>query len=284
MNIKKSFLVALATVTAAASVSAIAVNAETALGLSSEDAPFSVEDGKAVVTVNLDGGVGNNVQVTATVDSKEVADGEYFFHAALVADADLEKAFDAAFDNEWKTILELGFTDAEGKPAALKDVKIDVEADEAIAANAAFVVEESGDFTQLEFTATANGGSFVGPHFSKYILSALKDTEVVSKPEGSISEPISEPTSDVSEISDVSVVSVPGTTSETSTATSQTSTAQVSKSTTTTTTTTTSTTKSDAKSVATSDSGATTAAVFAVMGVVALGTAFAASKSKKASK
>ncbi len=262
MNIKKSFLVALATVTAAASVSAVAVSAESKLGLSSEDAPFAVNDGKAVVSVDLEGGVGNKVTITATIDDESVADGEYFFHAALVADADLEKAFDAAYDNEYKDILELGFTDAEGKDAGLKNVTIDVETDKEVGVNAAFVVEESGAFTRLDLTKTAKGVKFVGPHFSKYVLSALKDTEVVSTPD------------DVSTPGATSTVSTPETSKSTDTKTS----------TTTTTTTTTSNAAAGSKTVATSDSGATTAAVFAVMGVVALGTAFAASKSKKASK
>lgn len=242
MNIKKSFLVALATVTAA-SVSAFAVSAAN-LGFTNEDKTIVVTAGEETVeTVNLDG-----VKVTVAIAADAIDAGEYTLHTAVVADAQVEAGFDAVCTNDYKDVLEIAVKDGEDVVDA--QVKVTVAADKGY--DVAYIVNADGTFEQLDTTTDENGMTFTVANGSKVVV-AKKTAEQ----------------------STVDETSNAGTTGGTTTG-----------GTTTGGTTTGGTTNNNGKgnSINTGDNGAATATVFAVMGLVALGTAVAATKMKKAEK
>ena len=252
MNIKKSFLVALAAATAVSTVSALTVSAA---GLG--ETTNKVEDTQTVVAgqetefkAQL-----QDVDININIPADVLPEGEYTFNADIVVNQDVQDAIDKLNIKE-SEILDLYFADAAGAHFKLTDagVQVTLETDKY---NAVYVYEDSTKtLTKLDSTKEGNKLTFIAPHFSYYVLA--------NEPETS------------------------GTTSTTSTTSTTGTTTNTPGSTTTTTTGTTTTTTGDTgkgDSVTTGDAATTTTvAVFAVMGVVALGTAVVASKMKKASK
>ena len=214
MNIKKSFLVALATVTAATSVSAFAVSAAT-LGASSQDVSFTATGEAQSVVATFDGA---EVKVELPKTGKT---GNFVFHVAFVADKDVENAFDAVTSNEAKDVVELSFLAEGGAAVADFDgAKVTITAKDK-EFNAVYSVAD-GKFTAVDASGNI---SFTKGTATKFVIAKVKSTTPDVKPN---------PEPD--------------------------------------------------KGTKTGDNTAATATVFAVMGVVALGTAFAATKMKKASK
>lgn len=232
MNIKKSFLVAVATVTAAVSVSAIAASA-VPLGTTNVDVPFEVVAGEAkAVTADVYG-----KKVTVDIPADALTAGQYFFEALAVADSALESAFDQTVNADYKDIFEIAVRNEDGTISTLETVKVTVAADKGY--DTVYAVD--GDsFKLVDSTVDENGITFVVANGSKVVLA--KATEITS-------DPISEPVSQVSQVSQVSTPS-----------------------------------SVNSEPTKTGDNGAATATVFAVMGVVALGTALAATKMKKSAK
>ena len=198
MNIKKSFLVALAAVTAVASVSALAVSASY-LGESTDAQHIVVEkDVPTVVTAVLDGKVGNALKVKTEfpVDAPE---GEYYFFTALVADKEVEDAFDAVVKSDLKDVFEIGLMDAEGKGAdeVAKNAKITFSTTKASAYNKVFAVSDDGNFVDMGAVDTDDGLTFTNDGYTRFVLAAVYD------------EPISDP--DISKESKPSTPSTPST-------------------------------------------------------------------------
>lgn len=188
MNIKKSFLVALAAVTAVASVSAITVSASS-LGVSTDAQHIVVEkDVPTVVTAVLDGKVGNALKVKTEfpVDAPE---GEYYFFTALVADKEVEDAFDAVVKSDLKDVFEIGLMDAEGKGAdeVAKNAKITFSTTKASAYNKVFALSDDGNFVDMGAVKTEEGLTFTNDGYTKFVLAFVEDEKS--------SEPVSDPTS-----------------------------------------------------------------------------------------
>ena len=215
MNIKKSFLVALATVTAATSVSAFAVSAAT-LGASFQDVSFSATGEAQTITASFDG-----VEVKAELP-KTGKTGNFMFHVAFVADKDVENAFDAVVSNEAVDVIELSFLGSESGTAVsdFDGAKITITAKDK-EYNAVYSYAD-GKFTAVDASGNI---SFTKGAATKYVIAKVKSGTPDTKP-----------------------------------------------------------TPDPDKGTKTGDNTAATATVFAVMGVVALGTVVAATKMKKASK
>ncbi len=254
MNIKKSFLVALAATTAISSVSALAVSAA-GLGESTgkvEKTVAIVADKDATVEAVLE-----DAEVKVTIPANAVEEDEYTFHADIVVNTDVQKAIDE-LNLGGSEILDLYFTNKAGERVSFKDKNVTVE----IATDKysyAYVYEDADKkLTNLNATKSGDVLTFKAPHFSYYVL-ATKDVTTTTV--------------------------VDNTTSTTSTASNTTKTGTTTTTTSSTTTASSNTTTGKGDSVTTGDTAtATTVAVFAVMGVVALGTAVVASKMKKSSK
>ena len=262
MNIKKSFLVALAAVTAVTSVSALTVSASS-LGESAEVVVINVDGGEETQAIaTLDGGAGKKLYVKATLPAAAPA-GEYAFHVAVVADKDTEDAFDAVVSSNVKDVFELTIRDAEGNAVEFfKNVKVSIALNlsslsaKTTAAgakdslltttanvfyNKAFSVD-GVTFADLGADAEEDVITFTTEGYTKFVLAHV---------ENEISEESSkEPVSDASK-EQPSTPSIP--------------------------------TPSDPVTP-TGDNTAATTAVFAVMGAVALGAVLAATKMKKTSK
>lgn len=262
MNIKKSFLVALAAVTAVTSVSAMTVSAST-LGDSTEAISIiadGVNETEAIAT--LDGG---NKTVYAKVNlANDLAAGNYTLVVSVVADKATEEAFDAVVSSEFKDVFEISLKDANGNTVDFNNIKVtfakslnglDVKStatganDSLIATTAdVFYNEAYGvdgvTFADLNAEVSNAALSFSTNGYSKFVLAYVNNE--TSESQVSTEEPISKPESQ-----------------------SQTDVSKPTPSTPTT---------------PTGDNTAATAAVFAVMGVVALGTVLATTKMKKSSK
>lgn len=187
MNIKKSFLVALAAVTAVASVSAITVSASS-LGVSTEAVPVVVERGvPTLIKADLDGKVGNALHVKTELPAN-VAEGSYTFYTALVADKEIEAAFDAVVTSDIKDILELGMKDEYGKDVDLTDnAKVTLSTSKAAAFNKVFGITEDGEFVDMGAVKTEEGLTFTNDGYTKFVLAFVEDEKS--------SEPVSDPTS-----------------------------------------------------------------------------------------
>ena len=232
MNIKKSFLVALATVTAAVSVSAVAVSA-VPMGTTYVDVPFTVVEGEAKTVTN--DVFGKKVTVAIPADSL-AAGTQYFFQASPVADAALEAAFDAAVKADYSDIFEIAVRDDNGVVTALENVTVTVAAEKGY--DTVYKVDGE-NFVAVNAIVGENGITFTVPNGTKVVLAKSIDEPSVQP--STPSQPSVQP-------STPSQPSTPGTPAQTG------------------------------------DNGAATATVFAVMGVVALGTALAATKMKKSAK
>ena len=187
MNIKKSFLVALAAVTAVASVSAITVSASS-LGVSTEAVQVVVEKGVPTrIEVDLDGKVGNALHVKTELPAN-VAEGSYTFYTALVADKEIEAAFDAVVTSDIKDILELGMKDEYGKDVDLTDnAKVTLSTSKTAAFNKVFGITEDGEFVDMGAVKTEEGLTFTNDGYTKFVLAFVEDEKS--------SEPVSDPTS-----------------------------------------------------------------------------------------
>lgn len=187
MNIKKSFLVALAAVTAVASVSAITVSASS-LGVSTEAVPVVVERGvPTLIKADLDGKVGNALHVKTELPAN-VAEGSYTFYTALVADKEIEAAFDAVVTSDIKDILELGMKDEYGKDVDLTDnAKVTLSTSKTAAFNKVFGITEDGEFVDMGAVKTEEGLTFTNDGYTKFVLAFVEDEKS--------SEPVSDPTS-----------------------------------------------------------------------------------------
>ena len=254
MNIKKSFLVALAATTAISSVSALAVSAA-GLGESTgkvEETVTIVADKDATVEAVLE-----DAKIEVTIPAGALEEGDYTFNADIVVNTDVQKAIDDLGLGETE-ILDLYFTDKGGTSVSLtgKDVTVKVETTKY---SYAYIYEDSTKkLSNLNATKSGDVLTFKAPHFSYYVL-ATKDVTTTTV--------------------------VDNTTSTTSTASNTTKTGTNASTSSSTTTASSNTTTGKGDSVTTGDTAtATTVAVFAVMGVVALGTAVVASKMKKSSK
>lgn len=198
MNIKKSFLVALAAVTAVASVSALAVSASS-LGESTDAQHIVVEkDVPTVVTAVLDGKVGNALKVKTELPVG-APEGEYYFFTALVADKEVEDAFDAVVKSDLKDVFEIGLMDAEGKGAdeVAKNAKITFSTTKASAYNKVFALTDDGTFVDMGAVTAEDGLTFTNDGYTRFVLAAVYD------------EPISDP--DISKESKPSTPSTPST-------------------------------------------------------------------------
>ena len=245
MNIKKSFLVALAAATAISSVTALTASAAE-LGKSDSTASASVVADGETLTAEVKIG---DIEVALEADSDKVPEGS-IVTVAIVENTDVQTAIDDLGIKE-SLILDITVKDLDGKELELKDAGVKVK----ITTNKydTVYVYEDGSLKNLNAAKSGDALSFTAPHFSYFVLS--KGTGTGSS------------------------------TSTTSTAASTTGTSSKAGTTTTGTTTTTSSSTGKGDSVTTGDSAtATTVAIFAVMGIVALGTAVVASKTKKASK
>lgn len=257
MNIKKSFLVALAATTAISSVSALAVSAA-GVGFSTGEVNETF-----TVVLNEDTTVETQLEdadVKVTIPAGVLDEGEYTFSADIVVNADVQKAIDELGLGETE-ILSLYFTKG-GEKVEVKSDKITVEV-ETTKYSYAYVYEDATKkLTNLKATKDGDKLSFKAPHFSYYVLAtADKSTDTLSSD-------IPGSGSNNGNVSQASNSSSTGTNTGTNATTSSST-----------------TTGSTTGSVTTGDTAtATTVAVFAVMGVVALGTAVVASKMKKSSK
>ena len=235
MNIKKSFLVALATVTAVASVSAVAVSAAESGASSTGETALRVVAGDVTKgEVKVD----ENTVVKVSVPADALKEGEYIFKAAKVADAEMEKAFDAVVKSDLKGVYEVSVNNLDGTKTDLKDVTVTVANDKGY--NAAYVKKADGTFEELVVETGENGITFTVANGSEVVLAKVAKQQESSEPSKV------EPTS--SNPTPAPQPSTPGAPTKTG------------------------------------DNAAATATVFAVMGVVALGTALAATKMKKSAK
>ncbi len=250
MNIKKSFLVALATVTAA-SVSAFAVSAAN-LGLTFEDKTVVVTAGQETVeTFNLDGGL----KVTVAIPADSVKEGEYTLHTAVVADAQVEAGFDAVCTNDYKDVLEVAL---KGEEDVATNVKVTVAADKGY--DVAYLVNVDGTFEQIQTANDENGMSFTVANGSKVVVAKkTADQKNDDKKDDSNGNNNTNNNGNNNTNNNTNNNGSNGSNGNNAN-------------------------NGKGNSIATGDNGAATATVFAVMGVVALGTAVAATKMKKAEK
>lgn len=266
MNIKKSFLAALACVTAFTSVSAFAVSAATlgdSDGNNGATAEVTVKKGEETkADVKLDNG--ENVQVILPADALE--EGTITVHVVETEEKDLDKI---KTDNKFKSakVLDLYFTSADG--TKLSSDKEAVMAVDGTKYDAVYILNDDGTVTEVPSVIEDGVLTFKVP-----VLAEGQKIVVAEK------EPI-EP-SQTSQTSQTSTTSQPsnnnnGTGTNTNNNTNNGNTNNGSSNT--------SNTSNNGSSAQTGDNGfKTTVAVFAVMAVVALGTAVAAAKSKKSAK
>lgn len=166
MNIKKSFLVALAGATAVASMSAVAVSAATPGQSSDSVIDINVTEGQpATGTLSTENGTEITVSIPAGVVS-----GNIKFYAAVKADANAQKAIDdlGASASE---ILDMYFTDANGSVLDMtgKGIEVSFKGDY----NKVYLFEN----TLQEQDAKVENGvlTFTAPHFSTYVLAKIAD-------------------------------------------------------------------------------------------------------------
>ncbi len=241
MNIKKSFLVAFAAVTAVATVGAASVSAAT-LGQSSSESTDTKEVVKgqdASFEVKVE-----EMNIAVNVPADAADEGEVTFHAAVITDVDIQKAADELGLKE-SAILDMYFTDADDATVAIKGAKVQITTDK----NVVYAYAD-GKLTAVEAT------------FEDGVLTFTKDADVqyyvLAKAEEEKQNEIA-PADDKKDNNN-------GTNTNT---TGDNKTVDNNKN----------------GTVTTGDTATTTTvAVFAVMGLVALGTAIAASKMKKSSK
>lgn len=174
MNLKKSFLVAIAGATAVAMTGVVASAAD----LGQSDDIFFVEAGKATEGTVL---LNNSVAISFTIgaDVLEVGTTTVVFNATQIAD-DEKKYEDAikatgvaeVFDY---TVMDLSFENVDGEDLGLTNITLSIENGDF---NAVYV-EEDGKLTKLEL----KDGSFVAPHFSNYVFAKVSEgTEQPSEP------------------------------------------------------------------------------------------------------
>lgn len=245
MNMKKIVVSTLAAATLAASVSVVGVSANT-LGVSKLDTSFEVVAGEgATVTVKLDGQKGLPVDVTAEIPADLMEAGTYSFYAEILADVDLEEVFAKSPSIGNNTIDYVDIFEIHFADAEGKSVYV-------------------GEGVKLTFSfskATGYNATFIYQNETDGFVmldASLKDVAVPHfsrfaiarlTPVESSSQPSTQPSSQPS--------TQPSTQPSIVTPTSD---------------------------VKTGDNAGTTAAVFAVMAVVALGTSAFALKTKKSSK
>ncbi len=246
MNIKKSFFVALAAVTAISTVSAVAVSAAELGKSESETTQTKTVDPEK--DTDFDVKV-NDVEIDVTVPAGAAEAGDLTFHADFVtASPDVKAAIDALSIKD-ADVLDMYFTNEKGDRVSFQDKKLTVKVKSTKYIESYVYEDADKKLTKLGATKETDGLKFVAPHFSYYVLEKTTTT------------------SQASSTSSQSSTNKSGTTGSTSSSTGTTS----------------NTGKGD--SVTTGDAAtASTVAVFAVMGIVALGTAVVASKMKKTSK
>lgn len=240
MNIKKSFLVAFAAVTAVATVGAASVSAAT-LGQSSSESTDTKEVVKgqdASFEVKVE-----EMNIAVNVPADAADEGEVTFHAAVITDIDIQKAADELGLKE-SAILDMYFTDADDATVAIKGAKVQITTDK----NVVYAYAD-GKLTAVEAT------------FEDGVLTFTKDADVeyyvLAKAEEEKQNEIA-PADDKKDNNNGANTNTTGDNK---------------------------TVDNNNGTVTTGDTATTTTvAVFAVMGLVALGTAIAASKMKKSSK
>ncbi len=247
MNTKKCLVAALA---AAVAVSASAVSVSAiAPGVTDATAKDTVvvELGK-VTHFHVDI---NDVSIDADVPADAIAAGEALtFGAATITNVDIEAAVAALPDVATSEILDIFFLDEDGNNVSFNSVGVDMTVTTTTTAyETLYIFDEASGLVKLA-DADGNKLSCKAPHFSYYVLTKT----------GTPEEPSQE--------SQQSQQSVAPQQSQQSVAPQQSQ--QASQ-------------QSAAPGVNTGDSAAT-AAVFAIIGAAALGTALVASKSKKYSK
>ena len=237
------------TAAAVAAMSVVTVSAAT-LGssdLSSTD--FEVIAGEEVVAdVAVDDG---DMVISVAIPANVLEAGNYTFYADTVADDTTTAAFEAEFNSDLTTVVEMYFTDENGDTVDVKDVAINI--DTTASYDAAFVQEEDDSFTNLNAEVTESGLSFVAPHFSTYVLADLADENNGDGNNGG-------DTNNGDDTNGGNTNNGDNTNNDNN-----------------------NTGKGDS-TTATGDNSAATIAVFGVMGVAALGTAIASSKVKKSEK
>ncbi len=240
MNIKKSFLVAFAAVTAVATVGAASVSAAT-LGQSSSESTDTKEVVKgqdASFEVKVE-----EMNIAVNVPADAADEGEVTFHAAVITDVDIQKAADELGLKE-SAILDMYFTDADDATVAIKGAKVQITTDK----NVVYAYAD-GKLTAVEAT------------FEDGVLTFTKDADVQYYVLAKTEEEKQNDIAPVDDKKDNNNGTNANTTGDNKTVDNNNGT------------------------VTTGDTATTTTvAVFAVMGLVALGTAIAASKMKKSSK
>lgn len=167
MNLKKSFLVALAGATAVAMTGVVASAAD--LGQSNDS--FVAETGVATEGTVL---LNNDVALSFSIAADVVENGtEVVFKATQIAD-DEKKYEDAikatgiaeVFDY---AVMDLSFENADGEDLGLTNITLSLSNGDF---NAVFVAEEDGKLTKLDL----KDGSFVAPHFSTYVFAKVSES------------------------------------------------------------------------------------------------------------
>lgn len=266
MNIKKSFLAALACVTAFTSVSAFAVSAATlgdSDGNNGATADVTVKKGEETkADVKLDNG--ETVQVVLPADALE--EGDVTVHIVETEEKDLDKI---KTDNKFKSakVLDLYFTSADG--TKLSSEKKAVLAVDGTKYNAVYILNDDGTLEEVSSVVEDGVLTFKVSVLAEgqKIVVAEKET-VVEPSQNSTVEPSQNSTTNQS--SNTNNGTGANTNNNTNNGNTNNSTNN---------------TSNNGSATQTGDSGfKTTVAVFAVMAVVALGTAVAAAKSKKSAK
>lgn len=196
MNVKKSFLVALASVTAVASLTAVSVSAVTP-GASDSTATvdITVVEGEAATgTVTPT----ENAEVTVTIPADTVK-GNIKFNAAVKVDVDAQKALDSldGIKVSASEILDLYFTDENGDIVDMtgKGVEVSIKTDKY---NTVYLFD-NGELKDLGAKYENGVLTFTAPHFSTYVLAnveALVPSNPVSEPSNE-TPATSNPTSEV---------------------------------------------------------------------------------------
>lgn len=242
MNIKKSFLVAFAAVTAVATVGAASVSAAT-LGQSSSESTDTKEVVKgqdASFEVKVE-----EMNIAVNVPADAADEGEVTFHAAVITDVDIQKVADELGLKE-SAILDMYFTDADDATIAIEGAKVQITTDK----NLVYAYKD-GKLTAVEATFEDGVLTFTKAADVEYFVLAKSEEEKQNE---------------IAPADDTKKDNNNGANNNTT---------------------------GDNKTVDNNNNGTvttgdtattTTVAVFAVMGLVALGTAIAASKMKKSSK
>lgn len=171
MNVKKSFLVALASVTAVASLTAVSVSAVTP-GASDSTATvdITVVEGEAATgTVTPT----ENAEVTVTIPADTVK-GNIKFNAAVKVDVDAQKALDSldGIKVSASEILDLYFTDENGDIVDMtgKGVEVSIKTDKY---NTVYLFD-NGELKDLGAKYENGVLTFTAPHFSTYVLANVE--------------------------------------------------------------------------------------------------------------